>query len=45
MKRTASLLLSALLCAASFAAIAHDFAQPRPGLRTGGSPQPKTWSG
>ena len=38
MKRTASLLLSALLCAASFAAIAHDFAQPRPGLHTGGQP-------
>ena len=31
MKRTASLLLSALLCAASFAATAHDFVQPRPG--------------
>ena len=38
MKRTASLLLSALLCAASFAATAHDFVQPRPGLHTGGQP-------
>jgi uncharacterized protein (TIGR01244 family) len=38
MKRTASLLLSALLCAASFVATAHDFVQPRPGLHTGGQP-------
>ena len=38
MKRTAYLLLSALLCAASFAATAHDFVQPRPGLHTGGQP-------
>ena len=38
MKRTASLLFSALLCAASFAATAHDFVQPRPGLHTGGQP-------
>ncbi|MDZ4048126.1 MAG: sulfur transferase domain-containing protein [Pseudoxanthomonas sp.] len=38
MKRTASLLFSALLCAASFAATTHDFVQPRPGLHTGGQP-------
>ena len=38
MKRAASLLFSALLCAASFAATANDFAQPRPGLHTGGQP-------
>ena len=38
MKRTASLLFSVLLCAASFAAAAHDFVQPRPGLHTGGQP-------